>query len=291
MSGEKILLVDNDEERRKYVSRLLQRAGYCVAEASGGETAILSVKASPPHLIITKLFMTQDQAVPLIQQLRANAGVPILAYTPITDRSRLEALEAGVNDFLTRPFHATELLARTRSLLVTGQVIRENAELKLTLDAEQRGRAQSLQRAHIMQSESRAEAERARRELDATINALTDGVVLTDVHGRITRANSEAGMLFNRPVHALISEFCSELFVAGTACPHHLLSEEHPSAAGERSSRHADIRLTIRTHRVTDARGSLIGFTHVLRELAGEQRSEPPVIARPAYAAAGRIAD
>jgi hypothetical protein len=70
-----------------------------------------------------------------------------------------------------------------------------------------------------------------------------------------------------------------------------MLSEEHPSAAGERSSRYADVRLTIRTHRVTDARGILIGFTHVLRDMTGEQRSEPPVIARSAYAAAGRIAN
>jgi PAS domain-containing protein len=186
-----------------------------------------------------------------------------------------------------RAIHETELLARTRALLLTGQAIREIAELKRTVEDKIVERTESLKSALHRQSALLAEAELARIEFEVALNAMSDGLVLTDADGRIKRANDKALLLFNR--RELVGGTCAELLADGAACPHHLLSAACAAAAAEHLGRRPDLRLQIRVHRIANAKGILIGFTHVLRDLTGEQRDEALGTPRAASVDAGRI--
>jgi DNA-binding response OmpR family regulator len=293
MAIEKILVVDDNEGKRKFVCHLLKREGYFVEEAASAESALESLRLSRPDLVITKLFTCQGEGIALVRRIRDAVGasiMPILAYTPITDQAKLEALENGVNDFLTRPFHAIELLARTRALLVSGQTLRRIAEMRRTTEEKIRERTKSLERALSVQRVLLAQSERVRRELELTINAMGDAVVITDADGRIKRATGTAGVLLNQKPHELVGRSCSEFLADGVLCPHHLLSEACASAEAEAVSHRHNVRLRICVYRIPGIQGNLIGFAHLLSDLTSQPRDQVSANARAAYVPAGRIA-
>lgn len=136
MASGRILVVDSDEDNRDLSCQVLRRQGYCVEEATSGERALDNIRSARPDLVITSTLTRDIAGLVLVRRIRAivDASVlPIVMYTPISSEAKLEALEAGVNDFLTRPFHQTELVARARALLSFRQAHRDIAELKRIL--------------------------------------------------------------------------------------------------------------------------------------------------------------
>ncbi|HWC77061.1 MAG TPA: response regulator [Blastocatellia bacterium] len=195
MANEKILVVDDDADDRELVRRILHQEGYRVEEVTCGQSALESIGSALPDLVISKMFARGIEGVVLVRRIRAYAGgstLPILAYTPFTDKTKLEALEAGVNDFLTRPFHAIELLARTRALLAGSQALRRIAQMKREIELKNGERIESLEQSLRVQTALLAEAEKARRELEDALNSISDAVVITDAEGRIKRPNGRA---------------------------------------------------------------------------------------------------
>lgn len=136
MTSGRILVVDSDEDNRDLSCQVLRREGYCVEEATSGERALENIRSARPDLVITSTLTCDIGGLVLVRRIRAvvDASVlPIVMYTPISNEAKSDALEAGVNDFLTRPFHQTELVARTRALLAFKQAHRDIAELKRIL--------------------------------------------------------------------------------------------------------------------------------------------------------------
>ena len=136
MTSGRILVVDSDEDNRDLSCQVLRREGYCVVEATSGERALENIRSARPDLVIISTLTRDIAGLVLVRRIRAlvDASVlPIVMYTPISSEAKLKALEAGVNDFLTRPFHQTELIARARALLAFRQAHRDIAELKRIL--------------------------------------------------------------------------------------------------------------------------------------------------------------
>lgn len=119
MSDKQRILVVDDEPQITLVLRSgLAKHGYEVRVAAEGEAAIDLFRAWTPDLVITDLSMPNVDGVELCRRLRAISGVPIIVLSVKGEESaKIEALDAGADDFVTKPFSMGELRARVRAAL------------------------------------------------------------------------------------------------------------------------------------------------------------------------------
>ena len=118
-----ILIADDDPTARRLLRRVLEGAGYTVAEAPDGTTARRFIDAQLPDLLILDIHMPGTDGIRLCRDVKRNPAtslMPVIHVTGSTSREeRIEALEAGSDEFVGKPFDLEELLTRVRSLLRT----------------------------------------------------------------------------------------------------------------------------------------------------------------------------
>ncbi|MGN6185526.1 MAG: ATP-binding protein, partial [Thermoanaerobaculia bacterium] len=111
----RILLADDNADMREYVARLL-RASYAVETVHDGEEALEAARRDPPSLVLADVMMPRMDGFALLHALRADAQtreIPVILLSARAgEESKVEGLEAGADDYLTKPFSAAELLAR-----------------------------------------------------------------------------------------------------------------------------------------------------------------------------------
>ena len=114
----RILIVDDDAEVRRLLVQALERDGYSLATAASLAAAHAALVERPADLLVLDLGLPDGSGVELCRALRrANDGVPILVLTARSEvAKRVEALDAGADDFLAKPFALAELRARVRAL-------------------------------------------------------------------------------------------------------------------------------------------------------------------------------
>src|SRR6201987_1653511 len=113
-----ILVVDYGPQTARVVRTSLSAQGYDIRVANSGKMALEIMKDWQPSLIITDLSMPSIDGVQLTRTVRANSQVPILVLS-VRDKEqqKVEALDAGADDYVTKPFGMSELLARVRANL------------------------------------------------------------------------------------------------------------------------------------------------------------------------------
>ena len=115
----RVLVVDDDRAVRESLRRSLEFNGYAVALAADGAEALASISGSAPDVVVMDVMMPRLDGLEATRALRkAGNDVPILVLTArdaVGDR--VEGLDAGADDYLTKPFALQELLARLRALL------------------------------------------------------------------------------------------------------------------------------------------------------------------------------
>jgi DNA-binding response OmpR family regulator len=114
----RVLVVDDDRDIRLLLRELLERAGYVVDEAEDGRTALRTLFATPPALIILDVSMPELDGYQTLERIRDLSDVPVLMLTARTQElEKVRGLSAGADDYVAKPFGRQELLARVQALL------------------------------------------------------------------------------------------------------------------------------------------------------------------------------
>lgn len=118
MSAPRILVVDDEPQIRRIMRTTLTSAGYEVDDAKSGEQALVKVREYRPDLVLLDINMPGMGGLETCRELRADRNIAILMLTVNnTEAAKVEALDAGADDFISKPFSTPELLARIRAAL------------------------------------------------------------------------------------------------------------------------------------------------------------------------------
>ena len=170
-----ILVVDDIPENVRLLEAVLMPRGYEVLTATSGEEALRLVEEHDPDLVLLDVVMPGMDGYTVCRSLRANedtALLPVIMVTSSIGPEKTEAIEAGADDFIPKPFNHGELLTRVRSLLRIKRYQDEIKELNRTLEQRVQNQVEVLERQadELRASRARivaaADAERRRIERD-----------------------------------------------------------------------------------------------------------------------------
>jgi len=115
---QRILVVDDEAELRNLLTSYLGEQGFAVAAVDDGDAMRRTLEATVFDLVILDLMLPGEDGLALCRELRSRSRIPILMLTARGDElDRIIGLEMGADDYLPKPFHPRELLARIRSIL------------------------------------------------------------------------------------------------------------------------------------------------------------------------------
>jgi two-component system, OmpR family, KDP operon response regulator KdpE len=118
MSLGRLLVVDDDPQIQRMLQSQLGARGYEVQVVDNGPDALLAAADEEPHLVLLDITMPGMDGLEVCRQLREWSAIPIILLTAAdTPQSKITALDLGADDYLTKPFHMGELLARVRAVL------------------------------------------------------------------------------------------------------------------------------------------------------------------------------
>ncbi len=115
MDNELVLVADGDRRIRNLINITLQAHDYKCITASGGESAILLASSNNPSAVLLELNLPDMDGTEVIRKIRSWSDVPIVVVSSrLEDHDKVMALDAGADDYVTKPFSVEELLARLR---------------------------------------------------------------------------------------------------------------------------------------------------------------------------------
>jgi len=153
-----LLVVDDDERIRNLLSQYLIKERFIVSTASGAEQARKKIQLIKFDLIILDIMMPGDDGLTLTKEIRDNSDIPIILLTAKSGtESKIEGLEVGADDYLTKPFNPKELLLRVLSILKRSKS-EENIDNEIffgdyTLNIEKRELTKSKDRVYLTDRE------------------------------------------------------------------------------------------------------------------------------------------
>ncbi|HVV51924.1 MAG TPA: response regulator [Polyangia bacterium] len=131
--GATILIVEDDRKMMRVFAASLEAEGYRVFNADTGQRALAEVRTRNPDLIVLDLGLPDVDGLNLVPQIRANTTAPIVVVSAREQEAdKVRALDAGANDYLTKPFSVPELLARIRVGLRSRAHVGDTAQTVVT---------------------------------------------------------------------------------------------------------------------------------------------------------------
>ena len=116
----RVLVVDDDPDMAAFLARLLESEGLTAETVHGGDAAMVYVMATPPDLVLLDVMMPGTDGFVICERLKADpatAMIPVVLVTALEDQqSRVRGIRAGADDFLSKPIHREELVARVKTL-------------------------------------------------------------------------------------------------------------------------------------------------------------------------------
>ena len=114
----RVLVVDDEPQILRSLSIVLRGAGYAVEAAATGADALAALEARPPDVVVLDLVLPDGNGLDVCREIRRWSRLPIVVLSAVGDeREKVRALDAGADDYVTKPFGTDELLARLRAVL------------------------------------------------------------------------------------------------------------------------------------------------------------------------------
>jgi len=127
-----VLVVEDERDMRKVLMVALQSHGYDVVEAGTGKQALAKFREIPPSVILLDLGLPDMDGVQVVSSVRREHDLPIIVLSARSEeQQQIRALDAGANDYVTKPFREGELMARVRAALRFGPRPNEQRELSV----------------------------------------------------------------------------------------------------------------------------------------------------------------
>jgi len=142
VSGETILVIDDEPKIRRVMRSTLSTHGYVISEAMTGEDGVEAVRKTKPDLVLLDMNMPGIGGLEACKEIRRSTDAPIIMLTVRNaERDKVAALDAGADDYVVKPFGIEELLARIRSALrryAPGDAVAPFVSKEMTIDFESR---------------------------------------------------------------------------------------------------------------------------------------------------------
>jgi two-component system OmpR family response regulator len=203
-----ILVVDDDQEIRTLLAEYLERNGYRVSTLPDGRELARALEEHAVDLVVLDLMMPGPDGLTLCRDLRAKSRLPVLILSARgEDVDRIVGLELGADDYLAKPFHPRELLARIRSILSRSQMSELPSEV-----AEYRFEGLSLdliRRVLIREDGSRVSLSGAEFELLAIFLARPNRVLSRDMLVELTQGREAPA--YDRSIDVRVSRLRQSL--------------------------------------------------------------------------------
>jgi two-component system KDP operon response regulator KdpE len=126
VSGQRILVVDDEPQILRALRTTLRGAGYTVDAAATAQEALAAAAAYPPEAVILDLVLPDGNGTDVCRKLRQWSDAPVIVLSAVgEEKQKIAALDAGADDYVTKPFSVDELLARLRAALRRGTPAQE----------------------------------------------------------------------------------------------------------------------------------------------------------------------
>ena len=130
MNKAKILVVEDDKAVRNLITTTLETQNYQYHTAEKGSEALLEAVSFQPDVMLLDLGLPDMDGIAIIEKVRGWSGMPIIVISARSeDRDKIDALDAGADDYLTKPFSVDELLARVRTAIRHTRTATGNSEI------------------------------------------------------------------------------------------------------------------------------------------------------------------
>jgi two-component system KDP operon response regulator KdpE len=118
VNGQRVLVVDDEPQILRALRATLRGAGYTVDSAATAQEALTAAAAHPPEAVILDLVLPDGNGTEVTRELRTWTEAPVIVLSAVgEEREKIAALDAGADDYVTKPFSVDELLARLRAVL------------------------------------------------------------------------------------------------------------------------------------------------------------------------------
>ena len=113
-----ILVVDDDKEIVGAIEIYLKKEGYHILKAYNGNQALKNIQENEIHLIILDIMMPEKDGIETLEEIRKDKSIPVILLSAKSeDYDKIEGLNCGADDYITKPFNPLELIARVNSNL------------------------------------------------------------------------------------------------------------------------------------------------------------------------------
>ena len=134
-------MVDDEPQILRALTTNLRGAGYDVQQAADGGAALQALAVRPPEAVVLDLILPDMSGIEVCREIRRVSDIPVIVLSAVGDeRTKIEALDVGADDYVTKPFGIDELLARLRAALRraprTPELVIEIGDLRVDLDAQ-----------------------------------------------------------------------------------------------------------------------------------------------------------